>query len=115
MKFWTLQALLTAIVLMCLVGLANAQDTSADFSHKFELASTDIGIPVIGNKIIDSFPGGHDYWWTSQALYGGACIMYRAGEGAFTGNSHALYELEGDLVCDGLSCLVEVLFPPSKR
>jgi hypothetical protein len=34
MKFWTLQALLTVIILFCVVGLAHSEQFVADFSDK---------------------------------------------------------------------------------
>lgn len=112
MSYWKFILALTVLNFLLIVGLCHAQDADASFSHSFELAATDIGIPVIGNKVIDSFFGGHNYWWTSQAFYGGACFMYRLGEN----DPHHWDEfLTLDLPSIGLSCLVEVLFPPSEK
>lgn len=95
--------------LLCLLPFrASAQDA---FSHDFELASTDIGLPLIGDKLLDSQPHGHDIWWMSQVSYAGTCLIYRWGE---NDPYHWNEFLTIDLPSIGVSALIEVLFPPSK-
>lgn len=99
-----------ALLFLCLsFSQAKAQDT---FSHDFELASADVGLPLIGDKILDSQPHGYDIWWMSQASYAGACLIYRWGENdPYYWNEFLII----DLPSIGVSALIEVLFPPAKE
>ena len=100
-----MKSLLLSLLLCLLATQAKAQDA---FSHDFELASTDIGLPLVGDKILDSIPKGHDYWFMSQAMYLGAATIYRWGE---NDSYHWNEFLTIDLPSIGVSALIEVLFP----
>jgi hypothetical protein len=109
-------ALLLCILWAFIPSIVAAQDQSSGFSHDFELAGSDTAFTLAGAKVIDAFPGGHDFWFMAPVFNVAADLMYRIPEFQGTDGGHYAHEfLTLDLPGIAVGCLFEVLFPPSKK
>jgi hypothetical protein len=98
---------------MLLARQSDAQDQSSALSHDLELTGFSTALVLVGCKVIDSFPDGHDSWTYVGVLVSGIDLLYRIPEFETPKWNYYLNEyITCDLLGVGIGIAVELIFPP---